>query len=168
MATERPVRPTRPAEARRQWTILGGCVVTAAIILGAWFPLGAIERQRSAISQASAQLSTLRADAGALRAEQATLDTPAAEIAAARQQYQLVQPGQRLYQVLPANGAAVTTNGGPAPYPSDPGLQPVVSPTGAAVVLSSPTKTSTPTEAHRAGGAPGFLNRVLSTLEFWR
>jgi hypothetical protein len=78
----------------------------------------------------------------------------------AREQYQLVAPGQSLIQVLPGDGSGKVSQS-----TGDPGLQPLVSPTSVSSLASS-AAGNTLTKKHKAPN--GFLGRFERTLEFWR
>ena len=102
----------------------------------------------------------------------------AAEIARiAREQYQLVSPGQQAYEVLPPTGSSATRT----PYSGDPALSAPVDPS-AASVLPPGSETATTQPPHTASVAlshvaatglhpappRGILGRMLGALEFWR
>jgi hypothetical protein len=114
----------------------------------------------------------------------------------ARQDYQLVSPGQSLYEILPAAGHATTMSpGGMAT--GDPSLQPLVAPSDAPDMSPDPGLPQTPSSSGPAAssapaaGATGttgsakvgtsssggstvaplpssFWSRVTNTLEFWK
>ncbi len=176
--------------------VIGAAAASAVVVL-AWFPASALLHQRQAIAAASTQLSQLSRQDQALVREQARLNSPAEIERIARQQYQLVSPGQQAYQVLPPADAST---GATAPFPQDPGFQPPVSPSAAAVLppgaaqvpgASSSQSTSgqstsglsgsglsgsglrtpstIPTRAQPAPAAQGgFLHRIERALEFWK
>jgi hypothetical protein len=134
-------------------------LVTAAALLSLWFPFRALWHQQSEISSTSAQIAAIQRQDLSLTAQAKSVSSKAAATLLAREQYQLVAPGQSLIQVLPGNGTGyVAANTG------DPGFQPLVSP------LSSTSLTSGPAAATPAKRAPsnGFLARFARTLEFWR
>jgi hypothetical protein len=124
-------------------------VVTAAVILVGWFPINAIWHQQS-------QLDTTATQITAIKNQQRALTLQAAATLLAREQDQLVRPGQSLIQVLPGNGSVSQSTG-------DPGLQPLVSPSSVStLVAATPAKTST------HSSAKAFVSRLVRTLEFWR
>jgi cell division protein FtsL len=156
--------------------MLVGSVVVSVIMLAVWFPLSPLVSQRSQLAAASAELSQLKSQDKALQHEQSTLTASGDISRLAREQYQLVQPGQRLVQVLPPSGAPAQSGAGQAPYPGDPGLTKPVAPSAIALLPSAGTTTTTG-RASAPGSAPqrvstssqpGFVQRVLSTLAFWR
>ena len=148
--------------------MLVGGVATAAVVLAAWFPVGALLNQRAQISAASAHLSQLVAQGRDLRAESNKLATPAVLSQLERADYQLVEPGQRLIQVLTPSGKPSARSDG-APYPGDPGFSAPVVPGGATIApLGSGGVSSQGATAPRHASAQGFLSRVVATLEFWR
>lgn len=130
-------------------------VVTAAIMLVGWFPLTSLWHQQRQLDTASTQIKAVQRQEQALATQSKAIDTTAAAIALAREQYQLVSPGQSLVQVLPGNAS-----GQVSPSSADPGLQPLVAPASA-----GPPATPS-TTAHRLNS--GFSSRLVRTLEFWR
>ena len=129
-------------------------VVTAGFILVGWFPLSALWHQQSLLDSTSAQIKALQRQQLALTNQAKSVDTTAAATALAREQYQLVNPGQSLIQVLPGNAA-----GQVSPNSADPGLQPLVSPS------SGPAPVNAKVNVHQSTN--GFLSRLARTLEFW-
>jgi len=141
----------------------------------AWFPASSLLSQRQHLSAASAQLASLKAQDRALGRQQATLTSPADVSRLAREQYQLVEPGQRLFQVLPRAGTPTPAGTGQAPYPGDPGLTKPVAPSAVALLGSAAgTPTSKTTQGagstHRSTNPAhqGLAQRILGTLAFWR
>lgn len=169
-------------------------------MLAAWFPASSLLHQHQALNATNAKLAELRQQDQALAKEQKLLNNPAEIARIAREQYQLVSPGQRAYEVLPANGATSAPD-----HSGDPGQQPLVSPSAASdlgpgALSSSGTSghgsSSTPATSHGttatgastptasthgtaagsghgtsgqgSAGTPGFLGRIVRTLEFWR
>ena len=160
----RPV-PAR-ASARARLMVLGSLVVSA-VVLFAWFPATSLLHQRSNLAAGEAQLSSLHKQDAALAQEKKNL-SDAGEIGRiAREQYQLVSPGQEAYEVLPPSGATAART----PYAGDPGsaapvvpsATPELPPGGVTATAAPPGKagTSAPTSS-------GFVSRMLHTLEFWR
>jgi cell division protein FtsB len=155
----------------RSRLILLGAVVVSAVVLFAWFPAGSLLSQRSSLVGAQDQLATLHAQDQALAQEQKNLNDSGEIGRIARQQYQLVSPDQQAYEVLPPSGSAATGT----PYAGDPGSADPVAPS-AASELPPGTVTTTTTAAVARGkrvaaspaSSPGFVSRVLHTLEFWR
>jgi hypothetical protein len=146
-----------------------GAVVASAVVLFAWFPASSLLTQRTDLSATQAQLASLHAQDQALAQEKKNLSDVNEIGRIARQQYQLVSPGQQAYQVLPPTGASSAG----VPYAGDPGSHGPTAPSGAAGrPPGGVTTTTTPT--HAAGGvghgAPstGFTSRLLHALEFWR
>jgi cell division protein FtsB len=154
--------------------VLLGAVVVSAVVLFAWFPAGSLLDQRSDLAGTEAQLAALHRQDAALAQEQKNL-SDAAEIGRiAREQYQLVSPGQQAYEVLPPSGAAAAGT----PYAGDPGSDGPVAPSAAAELPpGGVTTTTTPSTAvarsshapsTSAPSNPGLLSRMLHSLEFWR
>jgi hypothetical protein len=129
-------------------------VVTAVFMLIGWFPLKTLWNQQSQLNEASAQLRAIHHQELALKTQAKSIDTKAAAMALAREQYQLVSPNQSLIQVLPGNAS-----GQVSATSADPGLQPLVSPTEAAL----PTIKTGSTHHLQSG----FVHRLVHTLEFW-
>ncbi|MBU6495759.1 MAG: septum formation initiator family protein [Acidobacteria bacterium] len=134
-------------------------LATAAYILVFWFPLSTLWSQQVAIDQARSQIAQLSHESAALAAQAKSISTESAAVALARQEYQLVLPGQSLIQVLPSNQ---TTSDNLST--GDPGLQPLVSPTAAGLGVSTGTVATTSPRAPLSG----FWHRFVATLEFWR
>jgi ABC-type transporter Mla subunit MlaD len=131
-------------------------VVTAGVMVVLWFPLSTLWHQQSQLDTTAAQIAAVQRQSQALLAEAKSVSTRAAAIELARAQYQLVEPGQRLIQVLPGNGSGTV-----AVHAGDPGFQPLVDPLSAGTV-----DTGVVAAPHR--GVGGYLGRLLRTLEFWR
>lgn len=176
MATASAARRPRPASGSSQpaWVWLAGAAVAAVLMLVAWFPFGALSKQRHELGAANAQLSKLKDETRALQGEQGRLKDPKELARIAREQYQLVNPGDRVVQVLPptANQSALAT--GKQPFAGDPGLKPPVAPSAAGLLGDGvqAAAASQPTAKAKAKAAvrqpEGFWQRALRTLEFWR
>jgi hypothetical protein len=146
-----------------------GAVVVAAIVLFAWFPFTSLLHQRSDLSGAQSQLSSLHKQDAALGQEKKNLSDPGEIGRIAREQYQLVNPGQQAYEVLPPSGAAATGT----PYAGDPGAASPATPSASAELPPGGVTTTTIASSHssHAAAAPpgsGLLTRMLHSLEFWR
>ena len=158
-----------------------GAIVASAIVIFAWFPAGSLLSQRSSLHGTEAELNALHAQDAALAQENKNL-SDAGEIGRiAREQYQLVSPGQQAYEVLPPSGA---TSAG-TPYAGDPGSDGPVTPSATPELPPGSVTTTTTTEpgaspaaAHAAASAThpraaatssgGFVSRMVHSLEFWR
>ena len=134
-------------------------MLAAISIVVVAFPFQTLWRQQTALNAASSQIAQISRQSLALSQQAKAVSSEAAAIALAREQYQLVLPGQSLIQVLPGNGGGYV-----AANATDPGFQPLVNPgngvissTGATHAVSSPTS-----------GVRGFVSRFVRTLEFWR
>ena len=134
-------------------------LVTAAVMLVGWFPLTAIWHQQSELNATKAQISAIQSQQRALALQAKSIDSKSAAILLAREQYQLVAPGQSLIQVLPGIGANNVDQS-----TGDPGLQPLVSPSS---VSSLVTPTNANSTTHHSS-VPAFISRLVRTLEFWR
>jgi hypothetical protein len=151
--------------------LLLGAAALAAAILGAWFPASALVHQRATLAADAAQLSQLHQEDTALTTEAKNLSSSAEIARIARQQYQLVAPGQQAYEVLPPSGSPSTGT----PYAGDPGSAQPVAPSAASVLpAGGVTATTQPTakaasHAHPSGAtSEGTFERMLHALEFWR
>jgi hypothetical protein len=133
-------------------------VVTAVAILVLWFPLSTLWHQQSEINATSAQISAIKQQDRSLSAEAKSVSSKAAATMLAREQYQLVAPGQSLIQVLPGNGSGYV-----APNAGDPGFQPLVSPLSNTSLVNTATPPST-----KHSSSSGFVARFVRNLEFWR
>jgi cell division protein FtsB len=152
-----------------------GALVLSAIVLFAWFPASSLLSQRSHLTGTEAELGALHKQDAALAQEKKNL-SDAGEIGRiAREQYQLVSPGQQAYQVLPPSGA---TSAG-TPYAGDPGSDGPVTPSatpelppGGVTTTTTPAPTAASSRTGRVGGAAstsgGLLSRMAQALEFWR
>ncbi len=133
-------------------------VVTAIVMLVGWFPLTAIWHQQSELNSTTAQINAIKAQQRSLTLQAKSIDSKSAAILLAREQYQLVSPGQSLIQVLPGVGANSDDQS-----TGDPGLQPLVSPSSVASLAATHMAA-----AKRHSSAKAFLSRLTRTLEFWR
>jgi len=134
-------------------------VVTAIVMLVGWFPLTSIWHQQSELNTTTAQINAIKSQQRALTLQAKSIDSKSAAILLAREQYQLVSPGQSLIQVLPGVGP-----GNVDQSTGDPGLQPLVSPSS----VSSLVAANSPTTPKHHSSAKAFLSRLVRTLEFWR
>jgi cell division protein FtsB len=167
----------RSREARRRRFVLVGGALLSLAILGAWFPANALYHQHSSLASTEAQIQVLHQQDAALAQERKNLSDTSEIARIAREQYQLVSPGQQAFEVLPPTGSSHKR----APYSGDPALSGPVAPSSASVLppgsdttttTAAPT-TSTPA-AHveskdaPAASSPGVFGRMLDSLEFWR
>jgi cell division protein FtsB len=154
---------------RSRRLVLGGSVLFSAVVLFAWFPASSLLSAHSNLKATQAQLASLHAQDAALAQEQKNLtDTNEIE-RIAREQYQLVSPGQQAYEVLPPAGS--TSSG--TPYAGDPGSDGPSAPSAASELPPGGVTTTLPPNRahvapHHAAAPSGLLSRMLQTLEFWR
>jgi cell division protein FtsB len=154
---------------------VAAAAVVAAVVVAAWFPAAALYHQHQQLSSSTGQLDRLQRQNGALGQEARRLESPDEVARIARQQYQLVDPGQQVYEVLPPPSATGGADAG------DPGQQAPVTPSGASELpagsavgsgTSGAARHDDGSEPHASppatGGSPGVLGRILDTLEFWR
>ena len=132
--------------------------LSAATVIVVSFPFSTLLGQSAQLDATAHQIAVLQSERQSLLTQQKALSTTQAATLLARQEYQLVEPGQRLIQILsngPSNGAIST---------GDPGDAPLVNPSnGTGLLPLNPAATSpsgTP--------PPGLWSRVLRTFEFWR
>jgi hypothetical protein len=167
-------------------------VIVAVTVIGTSFPASALLGQHRQLSAAQAKLAEVQHQDALLTEQEHQLNDKTEIQRLARQNYQLVQPGQLLFNVLPADGSPTPGTSG-ATSLGDPADQPLVSPAdapdmtpdpgnptsgtaGTSGVTSAPVSSgasssasssaSTATTTPPSGG--GFWHRVRSTLEFWR
>jgi cell division protein FtsB len=179
--------PASPQLRRRRF-ILVVSAAFAALVLGTSFPASGLLSDRHQLAATDAALHRLRSENSALTQEKQQLNSKAEIHSLARQDYQLVAPGQTAYNVLPPNSQS--TKNGSSSVTGDPGNQPVVAPANAAGMSPDPdvptTSTTTPStsgaQAPSSSGGPesttpttlptgageGFWTRTLHSLEFWR
>jgi hypothetical protein len=153
----------------------------AVVLLATSFPLAVLYSQHRQLSAEASQLSQLRHQNSLLAEQRQQLNSNAEVKRLARQNYQLVAPGQALYDILPAAGQASAPG---SPSAGDPADQPLVSPSQAPNMSPDPglpaattasgtngtssTVASPPVAQSPAPAQGGFWARVRSTLEFWR
>jgi cell division protein FtsB len=148
-----------------------GALLVSAVVLLAWFPATSLLHQHSDLASASGQLSALHKQDAALAQEKKNL-SDAGEIGRiAREQYQLVDPGQRAFEVLPPSGAAAAGT----PYAGDPGSTGPAAPSATPELPPGGVATSTTPTGHAGhatttapSSSSGLLGRMLHSLEFWR
>jgi ABC-type transporter Mla subunit MlaD len=134
-------------------------LVTAVALLVLWFPMRTLWHQQSELDSTASQIASIQRQGQSLSAQAKSVSSKAAATLLAREQYQLVSPGQSLIQVLPGNGSGyVSANQG------DPGFQPLVSPLSSSSLTSDPALATTSKHA----ASESFLARFVRTLEFWR
>lgn len=134
-------------------------ILVAAVMLVGWFPAKALWHQQAQLNATMSEIQAVQRQEALLKNESKAVDTAAAATQLARAQYQLVNPGQSLIQVLPGDSSGqVSANS------ADPGFQPLVSPTSATEPGTTSPASSTPGTHHRSNG---FLSRLEHTLEFW-
>jgi len=166
----------------------------ALVILGTSFPAAALLKQHQQLASSSAQLQKLQHQNQLLSEQQAQLNSKAEIQRFARQDYQLVLPGQTLFNVLPPAGHAAPAGTSTTSSPGDPGSQPLVSPANAPNMTpdpglpqgGTPGSPGTTASGGGSGSGPGissvgsspsssgaassgsFWHRVTTTLQFWR
>ena len=131
-------------------------MLAAIAVVAVAFPFKTLWRQQSALDAASSQIAQIHRQSALLAREAKAVSTEAAAIALARQDYQLVMPGQSLIQVLPGNGSGYV-----AEDSTDPGFQPLVN------IGTNPAPAGG-ARATATSGLHGFVSRFVRTLEFWR
>ena len=172
----------QPASAltRRSRIPLALAALFAVAVLATSFPLSGLLSQRHQLSAAASQLSQLRHSNQLLAEQQSQLSSKTEISRLARQDYQLVAPGQTLYDVLPPAGSGSTVLPG-GTRSGDPANQPLVDPSEAPDMAPDPglpqvPATAGPSTATRTGssrsvanaGPATFWGRVSTTLQFWK
>ncbi len=171
--------------------------VFAVTVLATSFPLSALLSQHRQLAAAAAQLGQIQKSNRALTDQEHALDSNVAVSQLARGNYQMVTPGQTLYDVLPASSetgksgksGVTNTNTPGSAINGDPGSQPLVAPANAPdlnpeVALPQPipisaagssgsAATVNAATASSGGAAPPpapttFWGRVSDTLQFWK
>ncbi|MBW4030865.1 MAG: hypothetical protein HIU57_09395 [Acidobacteria bacterium] len=146
-------------------------VLTGISIVAVAFPFQTLWHQQVALDAAQSQIAQINRQSAGLAQQARAVSSQAAAIALAREQYQLVLPGQSLIQVLPGNG-----DGYVAANSTDPGFQPLVNPGDGLVAASGaapssgadPASGAVSAAARPMSGLHGFMARFVRTLEFWR
>lgn len=180
--------PASPKLRRRRF-ILVVSAAFAAVVLGTSFPASGLLSDHRQLASADAAVHRLKVENSALAQENQQLNSKAEIHSLARQDYQLVDPGQTAYNVLPPTSQS--TKNGSSVVTGDPGSQPLVAPANAAGMSPDPnvpttstttppavgaqtpassgsgSATSTPT-TKPSGTSGGFWSRTLHSLEFWR
>ena len=166
------------AETRRKRIPVALGAAAAAVVLVTSFPLTVLLGQHHQLSAEAAQLSSIRHQNSLLAQQRLQLNSNTEVKRLARQNYQLVEPGQALYLILPPAGQATSSTPG-ASTVGDPGNQPLVAPGQAQNMSPDPglPATTLPTVAETGGltstsssikSSGGFWSRVGSTLQFWK
>ncbi len=149
----------------------------ALVVIGTSFPMTQLVSEHHQLAAAQSDLSAVQHQDHLLAEQRAELTSPAATGRLARQRYQLVGPGETLYQVV---GPAGTSSGSPDGIPAgDPAGQPLVPPSKAPNMNPQPgllgagagtgaTPGAAKSSAASSAGAPDFWGRVERVLEFWR
>ncbi len=81
------------------------CLGFCALVLATSFPVSALMRQHRQASAATAELRALTTGNDSLQQQASELSQPANIATLARQDYDLVRPGQKAYTVLPLPGS---------------------------------------------------------------
>ncbi|HXQ62638.1 MAG TPA: septum formation initiator family protein [Acidimicrobiales bacterium] len=177
----------RPVQRRRARALLLAAVVFAAVVLLSALPWSTLADQHAQLTSASSELSQLQAENRALAVQARRLSNKTTQAGLARQDYGLVESGQKAFDILPPPGTTPSevTGGGHVPLdepPVVPGSRRSEELLGVDVGSSAPlgdTVRSTSAQVasdsrparQRASvdplGARGFWSRVAHTLEFW-
>lgn len=174
-------RSASPRIRRNRIPVVLGAVFALAVI-GTSFPFSTLLSQHRELSAEAAQLRQVQSDNRLLAEQDRQLSSSAEVDRLAREEYQLVLPGQTLFDVLPPSGTpASTTQGDPADQPlvspsdapdmsPDPGLPHSVPPADRATGAggSATGAGSSAGGQGKASGPSGFWSRVAETLEFWK
>lgn len=147
--------PPSPA-ARRHRIPLTVAALFALAVLGTSFPLSTLLAQHSQLSSTAGQLHQLQSENRLLAEQDQQLNSSAEIDRLARQDYQLVMPGQTLYDVLPPSGRSGDLAAG-GTMSGDPGDQPLVAPADAPDMTPDPglPQASTPSGTAGTAGTAG-------------
>jgi cell division protein FtsB len=178
-------------ERRRARALLLAAMIFAAAVLLSALPWSTLVNQHAQLSSATAEVSALQSENAALSVQARELSNNATQAGLARQDYGLVEPGQKAYQILPPPGTASpdATEAGHVPLnegPVVPGSRRSEELMGVGAASTTSPGTSTATSgggtgdaAHQTGttvvsgtsgtsaDSGGFWSRVGHTLEFW-
>jgi cell division protein FtsB len=158
----------RQAQARRNRLILVLGVVASVGVVAAWFPASDLLHQRQRLAAATGQLHQLNDQNRGLRRQAKELETPAAVGRIAQQQYDLVQPGEQAYQVLPPSGSDGDGTLGATSSGTGVGASGSAGSAGSAGIGSSGGGSGGASDAASHAHPTGFLGRIVQSLEFWR
>ncbi len=167
--------------------MLAASAAFAAVVVGTSFPFTSLASQHHQLAATAAHVASVQAADRQLSAEAAHLGSQSTIAALARSNYGFVQPGQKVYTVLPPSGSppgAAARSGyvpldGPPVVPGSPESQALLGASGLAGDAGAGTSGSgshrrSPPGTTSAGAAAlsmtghGFWGRVGRTLEFWR
>jgi cell division protein FtsB len=179
----------RSVERRRARALLLAAVVFAAVVLLSALPWSTLVNQHTQLASSSSEVNELQAENRALGVQARELSNASTQAGLARQEYGLVEPGEKAYEILPASGTATPaiTGGGHVPLdepPVVPGSRRSEELLGAAAVSSTAVTSREPattgdvvhhgpgpstgaTPATDTLGARSFWSRVAHSLEFW-
>ena len=101
---------------RLVWAVVGSAVILAVLLLGV-FPTRSYVRQREEIAKEQAKIAVLDRENARLASRVDELQTDAEIERLAREQYNLVRPGEEAYAILPLPGEAETGHREEAPAP---------------------------------------------------
>ncbi len=130
--------------------------IFAVLTVATGFPLTTLLRQRTELAGAVRELTHVRAHDSALQREVESLSTRSTIVQIAREDYGLVRAGERAIVVLPSKDAGMGSAS----------LRPTKLPTSDFVPTAATTWEASSSPAASKG--PGFFDRVLRHLEFWR
>jgi cell division protein FtsB len=172
-------------EHRRARSLLLGAIVLAAVVLLTSFPIEGLLSQRSSLSGAARELTTVQAENNALGRQVSALSNPSTVNDLARQDYGFVPKGQRVYDVLPSSSPSgsdvsssglVPLNGAPV-APGSARSQALIGIEAPAGVTAVPHVTDKTTAAGSRGASSAvdvvppephsYWGRVVRSLEFW-
>ncbi len=115
------------------------------------FPFSTLISQHRELSAAATQLAQVRQVNRQLTEQEKQLSSKAEIERRARQDYQLVEPGQTLYNLLPGPGTVASPADGTGTTAGDPGNQPLVSPSRAPDTAPDPGLPALPATQPRSG-----------------
>jgi len=181
----------RSVERRRARALLAAAALFAAVVLLVALPWSTLADQHAQLTSASAQVTELQAQNRALSVQAGELANKATQAGLARQDYGLVEPGQKAYDMLPASGTSTpaASDSGHVPLDEAPVVRgsrrsqellgadvgattpvsssAVAAPSTADIVRAAPHTPAGTTSSTDSLGDRGFWSRVVHTLEFW-
>jgi cell division protein FtsB len=164
----------RKAVRRRQVRLLTlVCLAISALVLVTSFPATALLRQRSDVSSANSELQRLTSENKDLQSQANELSMPNNIENLARRDYDMVKPGQKLYDVLPSSSASSSTASSGSSSLNQRAVSPGSNESQELIGDGDSTGTQ-PATSLRVGSekatvqGPNLWGRVLNSLEFWR
>ncbi len=152
---------------RRGWLGLLVTLLAIGAFVGLEFPFSALISQNASIKETQAQIANLSQENAAMSSEINKLNSPSEIEHIARRDFGLVKPGETAYSILPSSDAGSRVP--PIPSHIVPGGSPSGEQDGALGTPSAPAPINPVKAAPKpAKSSPGFVDRLLNRLEFWK